>query len=177
MKKLSTILLTAVVVVISIGNFGLFSLFLNQYKINLQAQIHNNTSKVVDIIHINPSELYINNNTITWEDNNQEILYKGILYDIVSIEIIKGKVCIKAISDNKEQDYKMAYANMQEKNNHSSNSPLNLLKQFLSLNFIVTTPSDISITDNTIDLKINYNQYSCSVVQGHCSLETPPPNC
>ena len=79
MKKKSIILITALVVVISIGNFGLFSLFLNQYKTTLQAQIQNNTSSVIDIIHINPSELYANNTNISWEDDNKEIIYKVII--------------------------------------------------------------------------------------------------
>lgn len=161
---------------ISIGNFGLFSLFLNQYKTNLQSQIQNNTSNVIDIIHINPSELYANNKNITWEDGNKEIIYKGILYDIVSIEVIKGKVSIKAISDNKEQDYKMAYANTQEKNNTSSNAPLNLLKQFLSLNFIETkSVSTLLIADVTITY--SFNSFNCIIHEGYQTLETPPPNC
>ena len=176
MKKKSIILITALVVVISIGNFGLFSLFLNQYKTTLQAQIQNNTSSVIDIIHINPSELYANNTNISWEDDNKEIIYKGILYDIVSIEVIKGKVSIKAISDSKEQDYKMAYANTQEKNNTSSNSPLNLLKQFLSLNFIETKfVTTVPINDNILNSV--YHSYHYMIHKGYQTLETPPPNC
>ena len=176
-KKNSIILITTLVVLISVGNFGLFSLILNQYKTNLQSQIQNNASSVIDIIHINPSELYTNNKNISWEDGNKEIVYKGALYDIVSIECVKGKVSIKAISDTKEQDYKMVYANTQEKNNTSSNSPLNLLKQFLSLNFIETAPSAVFVSYDDSNLKTNYKHYSCSLVKGHCSLETPPPNC
>ena len=176
MKKLSAIILTTLIVVISVGNFGLFSLFLKQYKANLQAHIRNNTSQIVDVIHINPSELYANNKTITWEDGNKEIVYKGVLYDIVSIETIKGKVSIKAISDSKEQDYKTVYASMQEKNNTTSNSPLNLLKQFLSLNFIETKTINTHIIHYNEDVT-NFDYYSCPLHKGYLTMETPPPNC
>jgi Tfp pilus assembly protein PilV len=176
MKRNSIILITALVVLISVGNFGLFSLFLNQYKTNLQSQIQHNTSSVIDIIHINPSELYANNKNISWEDGNKEIIYKGTLYDIVSIECVKGKVSIKAVSDSKEQDYKMVYANTQEKNNTSSNSPLNLLKQFLSLNFI-ETKAVTTVPINSSLLTSTYHPYNYIIHKGYQTLETPPPNC
>ncbi len=177
MKKNSIILILALVVLISVGNFGLFSLFLNQYKTNLQSQIQNNSSSVIDIIRINPSELYANNKNISWEDDNKEIIYKGILYDVLSIECVKGKVSIKAISDSKEQDYKMAYANTQEKNNTSSNSPLNLLKQFLSLNFTETKLSTSFLTADVTTTTFSFKSYNYLIHKGYKTLDTPPPNC
>ena len=109
MKKKSIILITALVVVISIGNFGLFSLFLNQYKTTLQAQIQNNTSSVIDIIHINPSELYANNTNISWEDDNKEIISNDFMINKVIVSVSKYKQSynvVEKIRENNPELYK-----------------------------------------------------------------------
>ena len=176
-KKLGFIFISLLTIVLSIGNFGIFSLFLNQYKSNVQANINNKTSVVTDVIYINPYQLYSDSKNITWEDNNKEIVYNGELYDIISIESENGKVKISAISDKKETEYKIAYAQKEDVNNQSSNSPLKLLKQFFCLKCISINKIDILKLESKINLFSEHTDSRCFILNnGYKSLEVPPPN-
>jgi hypothetical protein len=177
MKKLPYIILTSLIVVIAIGNFGLFQLFLGQYRSSIQFEIKNNIHKTTDVIYINPSELYSDNSHIKWEDGNNEIVYDGNLYDIVSITSEKGKVRINAISDKKETDYKLLYAQEQDQTNQASNSPIKLLKQFLSLKFTEIEVSSLSVDSYYTDVTLSVsNADYLSFHDGYYLMETPPPN-
>ncbi len=177
MKKLGFIFISVFTIVLSIGNFGIFSLFLNQYKSEVQANIINKTSVVTDVIYINPYQFYSDSKNITWEDNNKEIVYNGELYDIISIESENGKVKINAISDKKETEYKMAYAQKEDLNNQTSNSPIKLLKHFFALKCVCANKMDILNLESKINLVSEYTDSRCFILNnGYKSLEVPPPN-
>ena len=110
-------------------------------------------------------------------DNNHEIVYNGELYDIVSIVNENGKVKISAISDKKEADYKMAFAQKEDLNNQTSNSPLKLLKQFFCLKFVQMNQLDFDSNKVTLDLNQDMiNSINFTLHKGYNSMEVPPPN-
>lgn len=176
-KKLTFIFISFLTLVISIGSFGIFKLFLNQYKSELRSNIDTNNNLFTDVIYINPHQLFTDSKTITWEDNNHEIVYNGELYDIVSIVNENGKVKISAISDKKEADYKMAFAQKEDLNNQTSNSPLKLLKQFFCLKFVQMNQLDFDSNKVTLDLNQDMiNSINFTLHKGYNSMEVPPPN-
>jgi hypothetical protein len=175
-KKIIFILISFLTLVISIGSFGIFKLFLNQYKSEVRSSINTNKNLFTDIIYINPHQLFTDSKTITWEDNNHEIVYNGELYDIVSIGNENGKVRINAISDKKETEYKMLYAQKEELNNQKSNSPIKILKQFFNLKFVQINHLDLKNIEKSNDSNhylINSNSFALN--SGYKTLDVPPP--
>lgn len=132
---------------------------------------HNNTS----IILINPSELYINTKNITWEDENKELVYNGILYDIVNIKNQNGKVLIAAISDMRELEIKREFAeNFSGKSEGHSHHSLKLLKQFLALKYLSSDES-LELQNNLMAVHYQING-GFKPESGFVAIETLPPN-
>jgi hypothetical protein len=126
-------------------------------------------------ILINPSQLYSDSETISWEDGNNEINMEGILYDIISISSEKGKVVLTVLSDYQETEMKKEFASSYDVNSSkSSSTPIKLLKQFLSLKFL--NDNDLSLNKFiSVGFQRFYNKYKFSLTNVFLSLETPPP--
>lgn len=138
LKKSVNIFLLLIIAVLSCGSFFIYYTYLYAYKAEVRKFINHNADKnCTSVISINPSELYVNTKNITWEDENKEIIYKGVLYDIVNIKNGKGKVFITAISDIQEQEIKKQFSdNFEEMASNQTKNPLKLLKQFFALKYI-----------------------------------------
>lgn len=144
----------------------------------MRESIDNKTSSVTDVIYINPCQLYTDSKNITWEDDNKEIVFNGELFDIVSIENENGKVKINAISDKKESEYKMSYAQNEDLKSSATNSPLKLLKQLINLKFTQTTIHFNSFSETQqLLFKNNTSSISFLINSGYKTLVVPPPNC
>lgn len=176
LKKISYIFITIITLLLSIGSYGLFSLFINQYHVSIKKDIDNYKSSITDTIYINPSELYANSKTVQWEDDNHEIIYFDKLYDIVSINNENGKVKILAISDKREMEYRICFA-QQEDISKTTNSPMKLLKQFLNLKFVCNNPIDFSNPNNPTVLNQNlaFQLTLLNTQKGFYTIEYTPP--
>ncbi len=121
------------------GGYVAHRVYLHHYKKEFKAYISTvKEHAAFTIIHINPSEVYVNSLKITWEDENKEVVYKGILHDVVSI---KGKgltVELTLVSDHEEMKLKKDFADLYDINSGSATkSPFELLKNLLSLTYLV----------------------------------------
>ena len=161
----------------STSSFFIFSGYLTSYKKAFHSFIkkeqgHLSTTQ----ISINPSQLFVNSSTITWEDDNKEIKIKGKMYDIVSVNSRRGKVILTVLSDTQEDILKKEFASTYDlQSNNTSSNPIKLLKQFLALKFIqnnchasnglLSSSLSPSLIEKTFEL--------CSVVLKN---ETPPPS-
>lgn len=175
MKKIYFIFITLVTLSLSIGSYGIFLLFLNQYHVSIKKDIEQNKVNVTDTIYINPSELYNDSKLLQWEDDNNEVYYKGNLFDIVKINHQNTKIQILVISDKKEMDFKMSFAQQQEINKNS-NSPLKLLKQFLNLKFV--TVSEFECIENKSHFSDDDNCFQSPAnnpLKGYYRLDYTPP--
>src|SRR5688572_12023512 len=100
LKKTITIFLFTLISIFSCGSYLIYKSYLHSYKSDFKAYINSNKKDIkLSTILINPSELYVNSKTIIWEDENKEVIHKGVLYDIVSIKNQNGKVVLFALSD------------------------------------------------------------------------------
>lgn len=116
--------------------------YLSSYKKEFKSFIaQNKKATATTVIQIYPSELYTNSNSIVWEDENKEVFYKGVLYDVIHIENKNGKVLLTAVSDFQETILKKQFASIYDINSEpSTKNPFELLKHFLTLKTIVHNP-------------------------------------
>lgn len=151
--------------------------FLSSYKKEFRAYLSVNKENLhTSEISINPNELYKNSKHIIWEDDNKEIVYNGVLYDVVSVQNNKKNVILTVFSDTQEENIKKQFAaNYDDESNKTTNKPMKLLKQFLTLKYLSQT-SDFINTPATTDIIINNKDYPFYLSEGFLTQETPPPN-
>lgn len=158
------------------GSFFLCMSYLKSYKKEFKSYIKTYKKRAAfSTIIIYPSELYTNSPNIIWEDEYKEVVYKGILYDVVSI---KGKgltIELTVVSDHQEMQLKKQFASLYDiGSNEKTKSPFNLLKTFFALKFIAAH-SDLSFNNSVFVFK---NLISCQTIQIRSVIlyiETPPP--
>jgi hypothetical protein len=178
LKKSSIIFTLILIAFFSLGNFFIFSCYLSSYQNAYQSYVKDGQEYISSTkILINPSQLYVNCKTISWEDDNKEVVVNGILYDIVSITSYKGKTILTVLSDQQEQEIKKQFASTYDTQStkSSNNNPIKLLKEFLALKFLNDTKecADLFLNQNA---SLAYAEYSFSIKQVFLSQETLPPN-
>ncbi len=162
---------------LSTGTFLIHLHYLKSYKKEFKIflkQTKNIRSK--STIYVNPNELYANSEKISWEDDNKEISYQGILYDIIRIENRGLKVAIIAVSDEQEMFLKKQFAELFDLNaNETTKNPLCQLKSFFNLKCIVA-----HLNFDTLLHFYNHNSstfpHSFLISPIFLETETPPPD-
>lgn len=151
--------------------------FLSSYKKEFRAYLSLNKKNLKSSeITIKSSELYKNSQTIIWEDDNKEIIYKGVLYDVISIRNNKENIIVTVFSDTQEVEIKNQFAaNYNDISSKTANKPMKLLKQFLALQYISPT-TELVNTPSISNISIKHNDYHFYISSGFLSQETPPPN-
>ena len=178
MRKTAIILSVILIVVFSTGSFFAYKYFLGSYKKEFKSYLSlNKKTTATTILKINPSQLFTNSNAISWEDENKEVIYNGVLYDIVYIENKNGKVYLTVVSDFQETELKKQFASMYSiQSNTSTKNPFDLLKQFLALKTIFQN-SEKYINPFPIKCfakKSNSKSYQLQTIV--LNQETPPPD-
>jgi hypothetical protein len=159
------------------GGYILHLNYLKNYKQDFKEYLLKNKKETtLTNISINSNELYINSTLITWEDDNKEVIYKGILYDIVSIVKSEHKMILNAVSDKQEMELKKQFASVFDINSNTcTKHPFELLKNFFSLKYIVNNTS-IEF-NNSILNRVFPNTYPAFQITNTITrLETPPPD-
>lgn len=177
LKKISVIFSFFLITVFSTGSFFIHKSYLKSYKKEFKLFVfQNKTHANYNIIKINPSELYTNSKTIIWEDENKEVVYKGVLYDIVCIKTIGTKVELTAVSDEQEMELKKQFSSLYDINsNKTTKEPVNLLKSFFALKYLVPkTILDLNHLESI--LKPTYIHSVFKISSGFISQTNPPPN-
>lgn len=177
MKKITIIFSFFLISVFSVGSYFLHKLYLKNYKKEFKSYVFKyKKESAFTIIDINLGELYINSIAITWEDDNKEVIYQGILYDIVSIEISVRKIRLTVVSDKQEMELKKQFASAYDINSNSTTkNPFDLLKNFFALKYIVNN-SEIEF-NNSIANYVSPNTYLLFQIKTMVIYqETPPPD-
>lgn len=177
MKKITIIFSFVLISIFSVGSYFLHLIYLGNYKQDFKEYILKNKKETAfTIININSNELYTNSSTITWEDDNKEVVYKGILYDILSLEKSGSIITLKVVSDKQEVELKKQFASIFNVNsNKSTKGPFNLLKNFFSLKYVV---NNIFIEFNNPTLNcVSFNTpLTFHLTNMVIHQETPPPD-
>ncbi len=147
--------------------------YLNSYKKEFKSYIFQNKQKTATtVLYINPSELYTNSSCIIWEDENKEIVYKGILYDILQIKNAGKKVAITVVSDKQEMMLKKQF---NEPVDSESNKSTKLLKNFFAFKYVINQ-SEINFKVNGLNLSVFYTLDLFQLFPVYFSRDTPPPD-
>lgn len=175
MKKKSFIFIVLFFLVISVCNYGLFNLFLNNYKIDFRTHIDDKTERITDIIQIKTSQLYINFNKIKWEDDNQEVRINGFLYDIASIDTKDSISELFLVLDDEETEIKKKFALIYDDEfAEKSNSPIQIVKQFLAIKYL--NSCCIFKFLNSQPKEYEKDNIILCLTTVYLSVKTPPPN-
>lgn len=177
MKKATIIFTFILITIFSIGSFFVYTCYLSSYQNAYQAYAKSKKNNLLTSqILINPAQLYTNSKTISWEDDNKEVVINGVLYDVVSVKLQKGEVVLTVLSDKQEQEIKNQFASTYDvSSSKSSNSPIKLLKQFLAFKFVNNTATLGDFILNTNEINSN-TKYTFCITSVFLSQETPPPN-
>lgn len=177
MKKISIIFSFFLITIFSIGSFFIHKSYLKSYKKEFKSFVfENKTQSNYSVININPSELYTNSKTIIWEDENKEVVYKGVLYDIVCIKIIGVRVELTVVSDEQEMELKKQFASLYDINSRdTTKKPFDLLKNFFALKY-VTVKTMLNLKNSESFLKTIYTYPSFQISQGFTFQISPPPD-
>ena len=120
------------------GSYFLHKVYLGNYKKEFKAHLLKQAESPCCLyISINPCELYVNTSLLSWEDDNNELIYKGKLYDILSVKNCGTQVSLMLIPDENEEVLKREFAELyNDQVCHSKKDPFSLLKNFFALKFI-----------------------------------------
>lgn len=176
LKKLTIIFSFVLISVFSVGSYFLHQLYLKSYKKEFKSYIKTHkTTTAFSIITIYPSELYTNSANIIWEDEHKEVVYKGILYDVVKINGKGLTVELTVVSDDQEMEIKKQFASLYDVNsNQKTKSPFDLLKNFFALKYLVNH-SDFCFSNSFFNFKnlVSFQAIKINLIT--INLETPPP--
>ncbi len=177
MKKAVVIFLFSIISVFSVGSFFLHMGYLSNYKQEFKEHLRQHQKDIsLKVVHISPSQLYVNTPSVTWLDDNQEIVYKGILYDIVCIKNNGVNVDITLVSDQQQMDLQKEFADNYDADlHHGTKGPFQLLKKFFALKYIGGS-SEIAFVapaQNTSSLDMPQTLFIPKMI---LSRETPPPD-
>lgn len=158
------------------GSYLLHQLYLKNYKKEFKSYIKTHKEQsAFSTITIYPSELYKNSANIIWEDEYKEVVYKGVLYDVVSV---KGKgltVELTVVSDHQEMELKKEFASLYDVNTaEKTKGPFNLLKNFFALKYLAPC-SDFSFHNVVFSLGNLVSFQTIKIKSAIICLETPPP--
>ena len=154
----------------------MYQLYLKSYKKEFKAFISKyKEQSAFSTITTYPSELYTNSANIIWEDEYKEVVYKDVLYDVVSI---KGKgltVELTVVSDHQEMKIKKEFASLYDvSSNEKTKGPFNLLKNFFALKYLAAY-SDISFNNSVLSLSNLVPFQTIQINSIVINSETPPP--
>ena len=144
LKRISFIIISLVITVFITGNYFIYKQVTKAHKREFKAYIRTNFAKT-EVIEISPSELFCNNQRITWLDENKEILLGEIMYDIVSIKNNGTKVLLTVVNDSEEKalmnEYSDEFNGFYNQNNAKSKN--NIMKDFFGFKYLLNTYQEI----------------------------------
>ena len=178
MKNLAVIFSFILIVVFSVGSFFIHQVYLNKYKQEFRSYLFSNKKETAFTnITIHKNQLYKNSSSIMWEDDNQEIVYQGVLYDIISIKQFGVYVRLSVVSDKQEMELKNQFAALfnSSSNNNKTKAPLELLKNFFAFKYIVNN-SLMEFKNSTIKRCSPNTKLLFQITEVVIQQETPPPD-
>lgn len=163
--------------VLTSGSYFLHRAYLKNYKKEFKSYISKHKKETTfTVININSNELYVNSTSINWEDDNKEVVYKGILYDIVSVQKVGTIITLTVVSDQQEMELKKQFASIYDVNSKTTTKhPLELLKNFFALKYVIND-SDIQFNNTTSSCPSLISNLLFQITTMFLSQEAPPPD-
>ena len=160
----------------SVGSYFIHQIYLRGYKKEFKTYISKHKlQSTFSTIRINPSELYINSTNIIWEDECKEIVYKGVLYDVVCVDGKGLTVELTVVSDHQEMTLKREFASVYDVNSQEkTKGPFDLLKNFFALKYLATY-SNFEFNNVIFSLDNLASLHTIQIKSTIIFSETPPP--
>ena len=174
MRKASYIIIFSLITVFFTGHYFIYKSVISSHKKEFKTYIRSHFAKI-EHIEISPGELYVNSKKLTWLDENKEICFNGMMFDIVSVKIAGTKVVLNVVNDKNEKELMSRFQNEFNtiyENGNTGKKNNNLIKDFLSLKFFQKDYSQIKIF---IGNHKYFSEFKSNTVSGHKTVLTPPP--
>lgn len=158
------------------GSYFLHKAYLSSYKKEFKAHLLKQT-KPPGCLHLSiyPYELYANTATISWEDDNTELIYKGKLYDVLSVKNCGAQVSIILIPDENEEVLKREFAEIyNDQACHAKKDPFSLLKNLFALKFIYAANTS-KFAGFTFYNLVFYHTAASRLISPYITQQVPPP--
>ena len=149
--------------------------YLHSYKKEFKSFIKSdrvNTAK--QTITIAAKQLYVNSSNIIWEDENQEMIINGVLYDVLDIKMNYSTALITLVSDKQELELKKQFASLYDFSKNKK-EPYPVLKSFFSLKSVLNS-SNFEFRNHVAQMTETFLDSIYKTVTVYYSQETPPPN-
>jgi hypothetical protein len=175
MRKIALIFSLSLAVIFLSGHYFIYKSVIKSHKKEFKRFIRSNFAKI-ELIEIDPSELYANNSRITWLDENKEICLNGVMYDILCITPGEKSVKLYVVDDRHEKDLMNRYHNQFNtihENGASGKKNNTLLKELLSFKYLTTAPYKL-VFFHTDFSPIHESLSKTS--SGYLTVHSPPPN-
>jgi hypothetical protein len=176
LKQVVIFIVLSISIVLKTGSYFFCEAYIDSYKKEYRTYIVRNSKHISKkVITINKADLYINSANMTWEDDNQELVYDKLLYDVIDIKSITNKIQITLVTDDKEQQLKNQFTELYNCDiTNKENKPLKLLKQFLALKCIINS-ANVSPKVNFASINKVKTLYLLNITYVYLKQETPPP--
>jgi hypothetical protein len=177
LKKLTIIVSFILISLFSVGSYFLHQIYLKGYKKEFKTYISQHKEQSdFSTVTINPSQVYNNSAQIIWEDEYTEVIYEGILYDVVSVNGKGLTVELTLVSDYQEMELKRRFTSFYDiSSSENTKKPFDLLKNIFALKYIVHSIcfdlNNITFTGNTFVKTPDF-----LIINRVISIHTPPPD-
>lgn len=173
MRKVLFIFSLVIITVLITGNYFIYKQVTKAHKKEFKAFIRSKYAKK-QTIKIYPSELYSNNSRITWLDHNKEILFDGVMYDIISHTNDGVQVALTVVEDSQEKELMHRYKNQfDEIYNHHPKQKNSIAKDFFAFKYLIQKNN----TFYKIESVIRYGTFDISKeLKGYLTSSFTPPD-
>lgn len=174
MKKLFSILIISCLLIY----IGGYHLVYSVYQYGLQKEMrtylqHNPDPRYGTYLSFQLSNNVITDPSVEWEKENEELRYKGELYDIVTVHRDADSIRIFALKDDRENKLEKQLAEIHHTHPTSSSSTLTVLK-FFSV-FHLPDEENMGLQELS---RVQYASImNISFYPAYHEVHTPPPRC
>jgi predicted RNA-binding protein with PUA domain len=146
--------------------FIIFSVYTIKQKI-IQVQMQQALEQgMLQTITLNKADVH-------WEEEGEEIIIDGALFDVKSYSIIKDKIVVTGLYDKQETVLKNKVEKLQHQKNNSENNNDNLVLKFMFTVALLPKQTSLHFFSTKSDTK--FVSYSDAIVFQTCNIITPPP--
>lgn len=177
MKRTATILVLCCLLIY----MGGYQLIMVGYQLGSKAEMkawlrQNRESEYNTVFSFTAANATIADPSLIWEEEGEEFLYKGSMYDVVSIEYANGKATVYCINDEEENKLSKLAEELRQKHSKESSGAKSIFRKILITSFDLQeeSASMIPLVEPALTMTHQLNQWVNPVTD---ILSPPPDGC
>ena len=173
-KRTATILVLCCLLIY----MGGYQLIMFGYQLGSKAEMkawlrQNRESEYNTVLSFTAANGAIADPSLTWEEEGEEFVYKGSMYDVVSIEYANGKATVYCVNDEEENKLSKLSEELRQKHSKESTGAKSIFRKILITAFDLQEESSLSVP--LVDPKIRLVQQQRHWINPVADILSPPP--